>query len=85
MPKGVFREVFRGGRGGGGSRSSWDLGNLPMPHGGVRPFLQKSTCLHKSTLESIWSRITPESGVNQILVLHRVDPHSDSKFETENL
>ena len=63
--------------------------SILIPHGGVRPFIQKSTCLEQSTLEphvlQIWSRITPESGVNQILVLHRVDPHSDSKFETENL
>jgi hypothetical protein len=27
-----------------------EVGNLRVPHGGVRPFRQKSTCLAKSTL-----------------------------------
>jgi len=50
--------------------------NLRYPHGGVRPFHQKSTCLTQLTLGpyvvQIWSRNTPESGANETLVLHRV-------------
>ena len=42
------------------------------PHGGVRPFHQKLTCLTQSTLGpdvvKMWSRNTPESGVNETLV-----------------
>ena len=41
------------------------------------PFHQKSTCLAQLTLGpyvvQIWSRNTPESGVNETHVLHRVD------------
>jgi len=47
-----------------------------LPHGGVRPFHQKSTCLTQLTLGPYvvhnWSRDTPESGVNETLLLHRV-------------
>ena len=62
-----------------GARPRRDLGVLLecLPHGGVRPFLQKSTCLTQLTLGpyevQIWSRNTPESGVNETLVLHRVE------------
>ena len=54
----------------------------PHPHGGVRPFHQKSTCLTQLTLGpcvvQIWSHITPESGPNETLVLHCVggDTHT---------
>ena len=48
-----------------------------QPHGGVRPFHQKSNCLTQSTLGPyvvyIWSRNTPEYGASKTLVLHRVD------------
>jgi len=47
----------------------------PQPHGGIRPFHQKST-LTPLTLRpyvvQIWARNTPASGVNKPLVLHRV-------------
>jgi len=46
------------------------------PHGGLRPVHPKSTCLTQLTLwpfvEQIWPRNTPESGVNETRVLHRV-------------
>ena len=49
----------------------------PAPHGGVRPFHQKWTCLTRLTLGTflvqIWSRNTPEYGVSKTLALHRVD------------
>ena len=48
-----------------------------LPHGGVRPFHQKLTCLTELTLGpdvvQIWPRNTPESGVNETLVLHPVE------------
>ena len=54
------------------------------PHGGVRPSHQKSTCTTQSILgpcvEQTWSRNTPESGVNETFVLHRMDtglPHQE--------
>ena len=47
------------------------------PHGGVRPFRQKSTCLTQLTsgpyVVPVWSRNTPGSVVNETCVLHRVD------------
>jgi len=53
---------------------------IPVPHGGVRRFLQKSqksTCLTQLTLTpsvmQSWTLDTPKSGPNQICVLHRVD------------
>jgi len=46
------------------------------PHGGVRPFHQKSTCLTQLTLVpkvvQIWSRNTLELGGSETFVLHRV-------------
>ena len=51
------------------------------PHGGVRPFHQKSSCLTQLTLGTyvvqIWSRNTPESGPNETFVLYRVVPNPD--------
>ena len=51
---------------------------IPPPHGGVRPFHRKSTCIRQLTsgpyVVQIWSRTTPESGPNESLVLHRVEP-----------
>jgi len=53
------------------------LGGGAYPHGGVRPFHQKSTCHAQLTLEpyvvQTWSRNTPESGPNETFVLHLVD------------
>jgi len=49
--------------------------SIQKPHGGVRPFHQKSTCLTQLTFGHYVvqnrSRNTPESGVNETLVLHR--------------
>ena len=46
-----------------------------QPHGGVRPFHQKSTCLTQSTLRSYllqtWSYNTPKLGPNETRVAHR--------------
>ena len=46
-----------------------------QPHGGVRPFHQKSTCLSQLNLGphvgQIWSRNAPESGPKEILGLRR--------------
>ena len=42
----------------------------PRPHGGVRPFHSKSTCITQSTLgphlAQIWSRNTPKPSPNEI-------------------
>ena len=53
------------------------MNEVPLyPHGGVPPFHRKSTCLTQSTLGpyfvQIWSRSTPEYGVNETLVLYEV-------------
>ena len=49
---------------------------LTLPHGELRPFHQKSTCLTQLTLGpyvmQIWPRNTPESGVNEFCELHPV-------------
>jgi hypothetical protein len=49
--------------------------NRSKPHGGVRAFHQKTTCLTQLTLGpcvvQIWSRNTPESGINETLVLRQ--------------
>jgi len=48
---------------------------LRVPHGGVRPVHQKSTCITQLALGpyvvQIWSRNTLELGRNETLVLHR--------------
>jgi len=48
----------------------------PVPHGGVRPFHQKSICLTQSTLGPyvvhIWSRNTLELRGDETFELHRV-------------
>ena len=63
------------------------LSSIPR-HGGVRPFHQKSTCLTQSTLgpdvAQIWSRSTPETWVNETLVIHRV-VRRDILSESEQL
>ena len=47
-----------------------------LPHGGIRPFHQKSTCHTQLTLGPYvvqsWSRDAPESGPNETRVLYRV-------------
>ena len=49
-----------------------------LPHGGVRPFHQKSTCLTQSTsgphVVQIWLHNTLEFRENDAFELHRVDP-----------
>jgi len=50
---------------------------VERPHGGVRPFHQKSICLAQLTLGryavQIWSRNTLELRGDETRVLHRVD------------
>ena len=59
---------------------SMQLYQLVHPHGGVRPFDQKSTCLTRLNLRpyvvQMWSRYIPESGRSETLVVHRVAPVS---------
>ena len=57
------------------------------PHGGVRPFHQKSTSLTQSTLGpcvvQIWSSNTLDLRGNETLVLHRVVATTKREFEKE--
>ena len=52
------------------------LDELHLPHGGVRPFHQKSTCITQLTLGPCvvqnWSRNTPKSSPNETHEAHRV-------------
>ena len=54
-----------------------DFHEFDGPHGGLRPFHQKSTCLTQLTFGAcvlqIWSRNTPESAVDETFVSHRGD------------
>ena len=49
---------------------------LALPHAGVRPFYEKSTCLAQSTLGpyvvKIWSRTTPKTSPHETHKAHRV-------------